>query len=213
MYTENVSRRSDLPMNPVYRAQYGLIFSETLLLPRGRGPCRTQDFSLIRSAQKNPNNFSKIYKLYYRKILEYCRFHIGMNFQVAEEITQEVFLRAFQALPRFKIQQASYLTYLRRIASNLIANYFRKSRPVLMEPAYLETYLSHNPQKQYEARDLLWRIWRSLDPMQKYIFQERYYYGKPVREIAQKLDKTENAVKLILSKTRKRLLLMEKRCL
>jgi RNA polymerase sigma-70 factor (ECF subfamily) len=88
----------------------------------------TDDHSLIaRFKNGDDSAFEEIVLKYQNKTYNLCRHMLG-NGQDAEDAAQEVFLKAYQALPRFQPDAALY-TWLYRIAVNTCIDY--KRMPVL----------------------------------------------------------------------------------
>jgi len=111
-------------------------------------------------------------------------------------------MKAFMHLDSYRLTNASYKTYLFRIAHNLLVNYYRDS---------------YNQKHKYKAFDqvhnivhetdkhFLWEHMRVLSEVHQHVLRMKYYYGYSVREIAQAIGKSENAIKLHLSRARKQL--------
>lgn len=71
----------------------------------------------------------------YDKIYRYCYFKLG-NAQLAEDITQETFLRS---LEHARFQKDGYpLAYLYTVAKNLCIDEYRRKKPKDLEPELLE---------------------------------------------------------------------------
>ncbi len=68
--------------------------------------------------------FSDIVFKYQDKVYNLCR-HMLRNADAAEDAAQDVFLKAYQALPRFQ-PEASLYTWLYRIATNTCIDYKKK---------------------------------------------------------------------------------------
>jgi RNA polymerase sigma-70 factor (ECF subfamily) len=68
--------------------------------------------------------FERLVERYYQRIDRLAQQVVGHP-MVAEEITQEAFLRAYRALPRFR-GEASFYSWLYRITINLCLNYLRR---------------------------------------------------------------------------------------
>jgi RNA polymerase sigma-70 factor (ECF subfamily) len=90
--------------------------------------------TLIERAQaQDEAAFDHIVRLYADRIYNYVRRMVG-NPQDAEDITQEVFIRAYQGLSQFD-GRASFSTWLFRIATNLCIDHKRRqSRRVQTVP-------------------------------------------------------------------------------
>jgi RNA polymerase sigma-70 factor (ECF subfamily) len=85
-----------------------------------------EDAQLIKQAQKGDvNAFGNLYERY--AVLTY-RFMFSQtgNCQDAEDLTAEIFLKAWQALPRYQDQGFSFAPYLFRIARNTLIDSRRK---------------------------------------------------------------------------------------
>jgi len=84
-----------------------------------------EDLLLIkRFSNGDTSAFGELVLKYQDKIYNLCRHMLG-NPQDAEDAAQEVFLKAFQALPRFQ-PEASLYTWLYRIATNTCIDFKRK---------------------------------------------------------------------------------------
>jgi RNA polymerase sigma-70 factor, ECF subfamily len=68
--------------------------------------------------------FERLVERYYQRIDRLAQ-QVVRHPMAAEDITQEVFLRAYRALPRFR-GDASFYSWLYRIAINLCFNYLRR---------------------------------------------------------------------------------------
>ena len=87
----------------------------------------SDDFSLIaRFKDGDHSSFEDIVRKYQDKIYNLCRHMLG-NAHDAEDAAQDVFLKAYQALPKFQ-PEASLYTWLYRIATNTCIDY--KKKPV-----------------------------------------------------------------------------------
>ncbi len=86
---------------------------------------------LERFSRKDPEAFSHILDAYQVRVHGFVR-RMCRNEDEALDITQEVFVRAFQALPRFD-GRSSLRTWLFRIAHNLCIDRVRKSERRVVE--------------------------------------------------------------------------------
>lgn len=168
-----------------------------------------RDRLLIEKAKADPSKFSLIYQKYSPKVYNYILYRIRHNAEDAEDLTQEVFTRAFKQLRKFKWQGYPYLTYLYRTAHNVLVNYFKSRNTAVEIPEDLE-----NLEIPYEIAPVLedrlawqdlWRAVQMLPENQKSAILLYYQKGKKVPEIAHILGKSHNATKLLLSHGRKNL--------
>lgn len=162
-----------------------------------------EDRKLILVAQKDPRAFRELYSKYEKNVYKYFLFRVDKNNHIAEDLTQDTFYRALKYLKTFRITGASYLTYLLRIAHNILVNYYRRKKAIsiedIAEPRAKEDYMI-----LFEK----YTIWESVEGLiesEKQIIIMKYKEGLSVREISVVLNKSENAVKLHLSRARKKL--------
>ena len=100
---------------------------------------------LVKRAQKEPEAFSELYDLNYSKIFGYVLKRTA-DIEISQDIVSETFIKALKNIGKFKWRNVSFSCWLYRIASNEIANHFRKNkyRPVSFEKI-AEPFSSSNP--------------------------------------------------------------------
>lgn len=176
---------------------------EELILPtQAKLARRFEDTALIRAAQEDTAAFALLYEKYVGLIEQYFVRRMASR-QEAEDLTQEVFIRAFRALPKFRIANASYHTYLLHVAHNLLVDSYRRSaKTQWWNRASFEEVVGETILPDLESLDTLLA---SLSPIERSVMLLTYRDGFKAREIAEKLGKTENAIKLILSRSRQKL--------
>lgn len=163
------------------------------------------DAWLIAQAQENPKLFAKLYDKYHTEVYNYFWYRTNFSQEVAEDLMQETFFRAFRALPLYKIRQSTYLTYLLHIAHNLLVNYYRDNKNIAIEqieriPIEYTAQLTSRVDMAIVFHDL-----QKIPPMQKEALLLKYREQRSVQEIAAIMNKSENAVKLLLSRGRKKI--------
>ena len=88
---------------------------------------------IVRQAQQGDKDaFTQLYEAYFDKIYRYIVIKIG-NKAEAEDMTQQVFLKAYQSIRSYKFKGVPFSAWLFRIAHNQIVDYFRKQskRPIV----------------------------------------------------------------------------------
>lgn len=166
------------------------------------------DDTLVGRAQADGREYEQLYTKYTKKIYTYFWFRVGRNREVAEDLTQDTFFNAFRSLDRFKSQGYSYFSYLLRIAHNLLVNYYRKPKTVeLPEPDSMPAEYTEGTRDVERRSDslVIWKAMEDLPINEQNALILFYWDDLSVREIATIMDKSENAVKLLLSRGRKRL--------
>ncbi|MCK5675690.1 MAG: sigma-70 family RNA polymerase sigma factor [Verrucomicrobia bacterium] len=101
----------------------GSLNPKTEEIPKeGNGP--TDEELVLKSQQGDMCAFDELVERYHGKIYG-LTYNMTSNREDAEDLTQEVFVKAFEALPRFR-SKSSFYTWLYRIAVNKTINYRKK---------------------------------------------------------------------------------------
>jgi len=163
---------------------------------------------LVEKAKKDPEAFGKLYDEYYSKIFGYILKRVA-NFEIAQDITSETFFKVLKNLWKFRWQNISFSSWLYRIASNEIANFFRKKKYKMISFEKIsEPISSNNPLIEIvEAQEKLERHKNFLILQEKISnlpikYQEvislRFFEKKPIKEISEILGKREGTIKSLL---------------
>ncbi len=70
--------------------------------------------------------FGQLYEEYADRVYRYLYAHTGQA-EVAEDLNQEVFLRAFTHIAAYRPAGTPFFAWLVRIARNLVVDYYRRS--------------------------------------------------------------------------------------
>ena len=168
-------------------------------------PLEQPDPGILRRAQRGDERaFAVILRTYETPIFNYVYRIVGDR-ALAEDLTQEVFVRVFQALPRFSLR-CKFTTWLFQVTKNRVMDELRarERRPqtvVAIEDApHLE--LVDPPVERQETIDAVWRAVRDLNPDLKMALLLRDIAGLPYNEIADSLEITLATVKWRIFKAR-----------
>lgn len=164
-----------------------------------------EDRELIARAQADKAAFEAVYLKYTGPVYNYFWYRVGHDKEEAEDLMQETFLRAFEHLPKFAFRGPSYRTYLFTIAHNLLVNYYRRAKPVPLEEAERIPVEIIERVEQHVDAERVWQAVQDLHPTEKEVVLLRYREDMATRDIARITGKSENAVKLLLSRARKKL--------
>ena len=89
-----------------------------------------EDAQLIQKAKDGDvEAFGELYERYMESVFRFIYSQTSHRLD-AEDLTADVFLRAWQSLPRYKERGFSFSAYLFRIARNVLIDNRRKRRPV-----------------------------------------------------------------------------------
>ena len=163
------------------------------------------DPDVLRRAQRGDERaFALILRAYETPIFNYVYRVVGDR-ALAEDLTQEVFVRVFQALPRFSLR-CKFTTWLFQVTKNRVLDELRarERRPhavIAIEDApRLE--IVDPPVERLETIEAVWRAVRELNPDLKMALLLRDVVGMSYNEIADSLEVTLATVKWRIFKAR-----------
>jgi RNA polymerase sigma-70 factor (ECF subfamily) len=163
------------------------------------------DFGVLRKAQKGDERaFSLIVRAYETPVYNYVLRLVGDR-ALAEDLTQEVFLRVFQGLPKFSLR-SRFTTWMFQVTKNRVLDELRsmERRPrsfvALEDLPPLEVVDA--PFERLEAIDAVWRAVENLNVDLKMALLLRDIVGMPYNEIADSLEITLATVKWRIFKAR-----------
>src|SRR5260370_21158852 len=88
---------------------------------------------LIRAAQADPRAFAPLYLQYRDRVYAYLRTRTRST-EDAAALTQQVFLQALDALPRYRPRGTPFAASLLRIARTAPINHHKRHRPLVARP-------------------------------------------------------------------------------
>ena len=164
------------------------------------------DPGVLRKAQRGDERaFSLILRAYETPVFNYVLRLVGGDRALAEDLTQEVFLRVYQGLPKFSLR-SKFTTWLFQVTKNRVLDELRASerRPralvALDDIAPLEVL--DQPVERLEEIDALWRAVENLSTDLKMALLLRDVVGLSYTEIADALEVTLATVKWRIYKAR-----------
>jgi RNA polymerase sigma-70 factor (ECF subfamily) len=163
------------------------------------------DFGVLRKAQKGDERaFSLIVRAYQVPVFNYVLRLVGDR-SLAEDLTQEVFLRVFQGLPRFSLR-SKFTTWLFQVTKNRVLDELRASERRPRAVVALEDVPSLEvvdaPMERVETIDAVWRAVGALNVDLKMALLLRDIVGLSYTEIADSLEITLATVKWRIYKAR-----------
>jgi RNA polymerase sigma-70 factor, ECF subfamily len=168
-------------------------------------PLQQPDLGVLRKAQRGDERaFTLIVRAYETPVYNYV-LRLVNDRVLAEDLTQEVFLRVFQGLPKFTLR-SKFTTWLFQVTKNRVLDELRASerRPRLVvaleDVPPLEVVDA--PMERVEAVDAVWRSVRELNVDLKMALLLRDVVGLSYTEIADALEITLATVKWRIYKAR-----------
>jgi RNA polymerase sigma-70 factor, ECF subfamily len=163
------------------------------------------DYGVLRKAQRGDERaFSILVRAYEVPVFNYVLRLVGDR-SLAEDLTQEVFLRVYQGLPKFSLR-CRFTTWLFQVTKNRVLDELRalERRPrsvMALEDAPAFEVLDA-PAERIEAMDAVWRAIDVLNVDLKMALLLRDVVGLSYTEIADSLEITLATVKWRIYKAR-----------
>lgn len=169
------------------------------------------DLILIDKARSNKEDFGLIYAKYRGAVFAYLLKRVDHNKEIADDLAEETFLHALENISHFAPTGKSYLSYLLTIAHNILLNYYRTKKPVALGD--YESVITSGSEEEaleraeihHEAEAVISAI-HKLDHKGEQLLSLRYEKGLSIKNIAKIIHKTPNAVKLALSRYRRKII-------
>jgi RNA polymerase sigma-70 factor (ECF subfamily) len=115
---------------------------------RGEAEILDDEPALVREAQQDPAAFAPLYRRYRHRVYAYLYTRLP-NAEDAADLTQQVFVQALAALPRYRPRSTPFAGWLFRIARNAAADLQRRQRRVVQT---LESVPDeHHPRAEHDV--------------------------------------------------------------
>ena len=163
------------------------------------------DFGVLKKAQRGDERaFNLIVRAYETPVYNYVLRLVGDR-ALAEDLTQEVFLRVYQGLPKFSLR-CRFTTWLFQVTKNRVLDELRaverRPRAVVALDDIPPLEVLDAPVERVEAMDAVWRAVNDLTVDLKMALLLRDVVGLSYTEIADSLEITLATVKWRIYKAR-----------
>jgi RNA polymerase sigma-70 factor, ECF subfamily len=168
------------------------------------------DRSLVDAARADPARFDALYRKYVAQVYSYAVYELGDHHE-AEDATERTFLSALAALPTFEDRArpedgrdaSTFRVWLFRIARNVVAERRRRwrRRPEAPLDTAFETPDPTDVERAVLDRESATAAWRAVDRLtgdRRRAVLLRFVHEMSTAEIAQVLDKSEGAVRVLI---------------
>jgi RNA polymerase sigma-70 factor, ECF subfamily len=151
------------------------------------------DELIQRVVRQDQQAFLLLYDRYANRVYTLALYILG-DAQLAEEITQDVFLKFWNRADRFLAQRGAFAPWLLAIARNTALDRLRleKRRPVLSTQTNPDDIWELLPQEGSSSEEARWRALyfalKALPNEQRMVIELAYYQGMSHSEIAAELE-------------------------
>lgn len=176
------------------------------VLPAGTSPSEEDaEQALVERAKTSPAAFAVLYERYVMYVYHYLRTRSETD-EDAKDLTQQVFLKAFAALPRYRARGVPFKAWLFQIASHLATDtYRRREKHVTWDllPEAMHAFSEQNPETiliEHEAQARLRQLLLDLGTYNRELLALRFAAQLSSTEIAKVVGKSPAAVKKQLTR-------------
>ena len=165
-------------------------------------PDKLREQKLIRRAQKGDSEaFGVLYTLYLDSIYRYVYYRVDRA-ATAEDLTGEVFVRAWEALPSYKVQASPFKSWLYRIAHNLVIDHHRRQSPITIDDEILQRVPAPSAPLEQDVlnrqnTEALMEAVKQLDEEEQQVVILRFVEGLPHKKVAETIGKSEETSRVI----------------
>lgn len=159
---------------------------------------------LVEAAQNDPARFEALYELHFDRVYGFVAGRV-QDRVTAEDVTSEVFYRALANLKTYEWRGVPFAAWLLRIAANAIIDRAQRAAREHSVPNDLADPGVHLDMRAIEHRARLFRLVSQLPEAQQRVVHERFVDQRSIREIAERLGKSEGAIKQLQLRALERL--------
>jgi RNA polymerase sigma-70 factor (ECF subfamily) len=161
-----------------------------------------EELNLVQRARQGDHEaFAQLYENHFDKIFRYVVLKIG-NQTEAEDMTQQVFVRAYESIGSYQMQGVPFTAWLFRIAHNQMVDYVRKQskkHTVWLDETIQvrdDSDLEHDVETKIEMEKVVLAS-QQLTKAQREVISLRFAGGLSITEAAKTMRKSEGAIKAL----------------
>jgi len=145
--------------------------------------------------------FGRLYDMHVDRVYRHIYYRVSNNAD-AEDLTQQVFFKAWQAISRYKKTASPFLAWLIKISHNLVIDFYRaKKSETYIDFDVVDTKPETDPEHLAEVHFNQQQIRQSILKLhgdQQQVILMRFIEDFSYAEIAASLGKSEGAIRVIL---------------
>ena len=165
-----------------------------------RRPIEDEAGLVARAIQRDSEAFGQLYEACLDRIYRYVYYRVNSTTE-AEDLTEQVFLKAWEAIDRYEQRGVPFLAWLYRLAHNLVVDHYRSQRQTvplddLRETEEASEDIEASVHAQLDAEEVREAIQR-LSPEHQQLITLRFVEGLSHAEVAQIVGKSEGATRVV----------------
>lgn len=156
-----------------------------------------------RAIRLDGNAFGRLYDMHVDRVYRHIYYRVG-NEADAEDLTQQVFLKAWEAMRRYKRTKSRFIAWLMTISHNVVVDFYRtryKRDKAYLEADTMADESIPSPEQAMMARFEQQRLQQAILQLpkdQQHVVLLRFVEGFRNPEIASIIGKSEGATRVAL---------------
>lgn len=180
-------------------------------------PRANDDTALVlRAIRRDQDAFGELYDRHVVRVYRHIYYMVGSAAE-AEDLTAQTFLRAWEAIERYQVRGAPFVSWLLRIAHNLGVSYLRSKRDSSeLHDGIVDTKERRDPEWSYQQtaeEELVREAILRLREEQRQVIILRFIEDLDYKEVAEIIGKSVAAIRVIqhraLNSLRKQMKLLD----
>ncbi len=161
-----------------------------------------------KSSAGDAEAFGELYEIHLNAIYQYIYYRVS-NRQDAEDLTESVFLKAWQAMGDFEQGNVPFRAWLYRIAHNSVIDHYRvtketQSIDVMMHLTDDDMQVEQQVSTREKSEQLA-RVIRKLAPLHQHVLILRFINGLSHSEVAEILGRRVESIRVLQHRALKEL--------
>ncbi len=155
---------------------------------------------VARATKRDSAAFGILYETHLDRIYRYVYYRVGSTSE-AEDLSEQVFLKAWEAIERYEPRGVPFIAWLYRLAHNLVVDHYRSRRPTLTleevgEAEEPGANVVDAVEEKLDAEEIRVAL-RRLSPEHQQLIALRFVEGLSHAEVAQITGKSEGATRVV----------------
>jgi RNA polymerase sigma-70 factor (ECF subfamily) len=171
---------------------------------------------VLRAIERDQDAFGELYDRHVVRVYRHIYYMVG-NATEAEDLTAQTFLRAWEAIERYQVRGAPFVSWLLRIAHNLGVSHLRARRETSqVHEGIIDDKMRRDPESSYQQtaeEELVREAILLLREEQRQVIILRFIEDLDYREVAEIIGKSVAAIRVIqhraLNSLRKQMKLLD----
>lgn len=171
---------------------------------------------VLRAVQRDQEAFGELYERHVVRVYRHIYYMVG-SAPEAEDLTAHAFLRAWEAIDRYQVRGAPFVSWLLRIAHNLGVSHLRARRETAqLHDGLVDDGARRDPESSYQQtaeEELVREAILALRDEQRQVIILRFIEDLDYREVAEIIGKSVAAIRVIqhraLNSLRKQMKLLD----